>query len=328
MLPLSLGSLDHYTLIVDDAAAVATFHEQVLGFEPLRVLKINAGSVPPGQYDMINHVLKIPDTDDQVLVITEGLSEDSIFSRYLRAYGPGVHHVAYEVDDIEAALAFMRSRGVKTTSSEVLRDPLTGLRQIFLDRVHGGYFIELIERTSAADSGTFVDENMAALAQTMTSYLEQDQGREEPPMPEVCIARPRAAVVGFMLDPFNLPAWTAHRTIRSIGGRVVEVRMSGDVALEISEHPGTPEIHFVWSRAGGEFRVRLAVEKALRSGETRVRALIPHLPPERAARTLGVIETELAVLKRLLEGEPEPATPQQRALLDAYHLEIYQRPGL
>ena len=59
-LPLALGALDHYTLIVQDAAAVAAFHVEVLGFRPLRIQRVNAGSAPAGSHDMLNHVLELP----------------------------------------------------------------------------------------------------------------------------------------------------------------------------------------------------------------------------------------------------------------------------
>ena len=55
--PIELGEFDHYTLIVDDARAVAEFHVNVLGFRPARVQLVNAGSVPEGEYDMLNHIL-------------------------------------------------------------------------------------------------------------------------------------------------------------------------------------------------------------------------------------------------------------------------------
>ena len=45
-LPLKLGPLDHYTLIVEDARATARFHEEVLGFRPSRIQKVNAGTAP------------------------------------------------------------------------------------------------------------------------------------------------------------------------------------------------------------------------------------------------------------------------------------------
>lgn len=329
LLPLTLGPFDHYTLIVDDAAAVARFHCEVLGFEQLRIQKVNAGSAPAGEFDMLNYVLQTPGSSRRVVVITEGLNERSIFSRYLKAYGAGVHHVAYSIDYLDGAVETLRTCGVETTSAEVLVDPLTGLRQIFISREHGGYFIELIERTAVASAGTFTNDNMAALAQTMMSYLEEaPETRAEPVMPEVHISMPRNSIVKFLLDPFNLPLWTAHRTVRKVNTRVVEVRMYGDVGVEVAEHPHKPEVHFIWSKAGGEFRVRFAVEAVPGSYSTRVRALIPELPAERAARTLGVIEAELAMLKALFDGDPDIVTPEQRALVDDYHLEIYQRRGV
>ena len=137
--PLQLGELDHYTLIVRDAKAVADFHVEVLGFRPSRIQLVNAGAAPPGEHDMLNHVLWLPGSTEKVLVVTEGLTPDSIFSRYLEAYGAGVHHVAYAVDDIERSLEELRARGVGTTSDEILRDPVSGLRQT--RREHCGYFL-------------------------------------------------------------------------------------------------------------------------------------------------------------------------------------------
>jgi catechol 2,3-dioxygenase-like lactoylglutathione lyase family enzyme len=109
--PLDLTALDHYTLIVEDAAQVARFHCDVLGFKPLRIQEVNAGSVPDGQFDMLNHVLQIPGTRRRVMVVTEGLTEDSIFRRYMRETGPGVHHVAYEVDDLDGSLVALHGAG-------------------------------------------------------------------------------------------------------------------------------------------------------------------------------------------------------------------------
>ena len=99
--PIELGEFDHYTLIVEDAKAVAEFHINVLGFRPSKIQLVNAGSVPEGEYDMLNHILWLPGSREKVMVVTEGLTEDSIFYRYWWRYGSGVHHVAYTVDNIE-----------------------------------------------------------------------------------------------------------------------------------------------------------------------------------------------------------------------------------
>jgi methylmalonyl-CoA epimerase len=40
------------------------------------------------------------------------LTEDSDIGRFVASHGPGLHHLAYRVPDIEAALAQLRERGV------------------------------------------------------------------------------------------------------------------------------------------------------------------------------------------------------------------------
>jgi methylmalonyl-CoA/ethylmalonyl-CoA epimerase len=329
-LPLKLGPIDHYTLIVEDAAAVAKFHTDFLGFEPLRIQLVNAGSAPPGEHDMLNHVLQIPGTSRRVLVVTEGLTETSIFRRYLRAHGPGVHHVAYEVPDLDAALKTLRQEGIKTTSPEVLRDPLTGLRQIFLSREHGGYFIELIERTNQAASGNFTNDNMAGLARTMLSYLKDTSApvpgsRALPPSPRVTIQAPREAVVAFLLDPFNLPRWTGHRAIRRIDGVVVEVRLAGDLPVTIREQDEA--VLFRWSRGEQALEFALRVSSTEHAATT-VSAALPPLEGARLEHTARVIQTELELLGALLENRAHTFSAEGRALIDAYHLEVHQRAGL
>mgnify|MGYP001817635950 CR=1 FL=1 len=328
-LPLELRVLDHYTLIVEDAAAVAHFHTEVLGFKPLRIQEVNTGSVAEGQFDMLNHVLQIPGTHKRVLVITEGLTEDSIFRRYLREYGPGVHHLAYEVQDLDGSLATLQAAGFHTTSNSVLKDPLTGLRQVFIDRRHAGYFVELIERTETADSGVFTHDNMAALARTMIQYLSAGDEPDTACDPRVSIAVDAGRLLDFLADPARLGQWTGHRNMRFIDDRWVELRMRGDIpfAIAIQEcGAGCHEVRFRWSLPGESMEVVLLVTDA--AGHCDIEARLPALEPARLARTRQLINTELAILAAILEGREHEISAPQRELVDAAHLEIYQRPGL
>ena len=131
-----IGELDHYTLIVEDAEVVADFHQRMLGFELVEVRPLNTGSAPAGSMDMLNYILRFPDDSGRTLVITEGLTENSVFRRHLKAHGPGIHHVAYRVDDIEEAVAFLKDSGAKLLSDEPVLDMRSGLRQIFLRCTH------------------------------------------------------------------------------------------------------------------------------------------------------------------------------------------------
>lgn len=168
---LNLGHLDHYTMIVQDALKVAEFHVHTLGFSFQYERLINTGTVPEGQYDMMNYVLGLPSNPEAVCVVTQGLNESTVFDKLLRLYGEGIHHVAYTVDDIHQALQTCLENRIELTSKEVITDPVRNLKQIFIARKHAGYFIELIERSAVTPSGEFTEKNMKDLAQSMQNYV-------------------------------------------------------------------------------------------------------------------------------------------------------------
>ena len=63
---------------------------------------------------------------------------DSPVGRFLASRGPGMHHVAYAVDDVEAALAALSEAGAQLID-ETPREGLFGLEVAFVhpDAVHG-----------------------------------------------------------------------------------------------------------------------------------------------------------------------------------------------
>jgi methylmalonyl-CoA epimerase len=65
-------------------------------------------------------------------------TEDSPVSRFLASRGPGMHHVAYAVDDVEAALEALAREGAELID-EAPRTGLFGLEVAFVhpDAVHG-----------------------------------------------------------------------------------------------------------------------------------------------------------------------------------------------
>lgn len=64
--------------------------------------------------------------------------DDTPVGRFLRSHGPGMHHVAYEVDDVGAALADLAQSGAELID-HVPRRGLFGLEVAFVhpDAVHG-----------------------------------------------------------------------------------------------------------------------------------------------------------------------------------------------
>ncbi len=67
---------------------------------------------------------------------------------YLREHGPGIQHVAFEVEDLEAALSELAERGVKPLGQAPLPGA-GGTRIAFLEpQAFGGILVELCEPVS------------------------------------------------------------------------------------------------------------------------------------------------------------------------------------
>ena len=66
------------------------------------------------------------------------LGEETPVGKFLAKRGPGMHHVAYEVDDIRAALAHLSDEGAELID-ETPRRGMFGLEVAFVhpDSVHG-----------------------------------------------------------------------------------------------------------------------------------------------------------------------------------------------
>jgi methylmalonyl-CoA/ethylmalonyl-CoA epimerase len=74
------------------------------------------------------------------------LEDDTPVGRFLANRGPGMHHVAYEVDDVGAALGELASKGAELIDARPRRG-LFGLEVAFVhpDSVHG-VLAEIVSR--------------------------------------------------------------------------------------------------------------------------------------------------------------------------------------
>ena len=95
--------LDHLGIAVSDLPASLAFFRDTLGLrveisEEIASQKVRAHFLSVGQ---------------STLELLEATAADSPIAKYLETRGPGLHHVALRVDDIEAALAHLKARGIR-----------------------------------------------------------------------------------------------------------------------------------------------------------------------------------------------------------------------
>ncbi|MGH9365481.1 MAG: VOC family protein, partial [Thermoanaerobaculia bacterium] len=79
--------------------------------------------------------------------LLEPISPESPVGRFLHKRGPGIHHVCFGVDDIDAALADLAARGYRLIHRQAVAGA-GGKRVAFLHpEAGGGVLIELAEKS-------------------------------------------------------------------------------------------------------------------------------------------------------------------------------------
>ena len=79
--------------------------------------------------------------------LVEPMSEDSPVSRFLQTCGGGLHHVCYEIEDIEAVLANLRARGALITKQPLPAVAFAG-RRIAWVITPEKLLVELLEKSA------------------------------------------------------------------------------------------------------------------------------------------------------------------------------------
>jgi methylmalonyl-CoA/ethylmalonyl-CoA epimerase len=127
--------IDHVGIAVADLDAAIALHEQTYGMRAAHRETLEEQGVEAVLFDVgENHV-----------ELLRPLGDDTPVGRFLAKRGPGLHHVAYQVDDIAAALAQLREDGVRMIDT-VPRTGIRGSRVAFLHpSASGSVLTELVE---------------------------------------------------------------------------------------------------------------------------------------------------------------------------------------
>jgi methylmalonyl-CoA epimerase len=85
------------------------------------------------------------DVGENHVELLRPLGPDTPVGKFLAKRGPGLHHVAYQVADIDAALAQLKARGLRLIDEQ----PRVGIRNSRVAFVHpassGGVLTEIVE---------------------------------------------------------------------------------------------------------------------------------------------------------------------------------------
>jgi methylmalonyl-CoA/ethylmalonyl-CoA epimerase len=130
-----LGRIDHIGVATDDLEGAITLYEKTLGMPLAHRETVESQGVEA----------VLLDVGDGHVELLRPLGDDTPVGKYLAKKGPGLHHVAYAVDDIDATLSQLKESGVELIDQE----PRAGIRDSRVAFVHpkatGGVLTEIVE---------------------------------------------------------------------------------------------------------------------------------------------------------------------------------------
>lgn len=129
------GSIDHIGVAVADLDAAIALHRDAYGMALVHRETIEGQGVDAALLDV----------GESHVELLAPLGEDTPVGRFLAGRGPGLHHVAYRVDDVAATLDALRAAGLRLID-EAPRTGIRGSRVAFLHpSASGGVLTELVQ---------------------------------------------------------------------------------------------------------------------------------------------------------------------------------------
>ncbi|MDQ3729831.1 MAG: methylmalonyl-CoA epimerase [Actinomycetota bacterium] len=129
------GLIDHIGVATDDLEASLALYEKSMEMPVAHRETVEEQGVEA----------VLLDVGDCHVELLSPLGPDTPVGKFLERKGPGLHHVAYRVEDIDATLSELADAGLELIDSE----PRTGIRESRVAFLHprstGGVLTEIVE---------------------------------------------------------------------------------------------------------------------------------------------------------------------------------------
>lgn len=130
-----IKKIDHVAIVVPDIENALGFWRDALGLELSHVEEVQ---------EQETLVAFLPTGGSEVELV-QPTSDSSGMARYMLKRGPGMHHICFEVENIEEILAHLKDKGVQLINEE----PTVGAGGKKIAFIHpkstGGVLVELYE---------------------------------------------------------------------------------------------------------------------------------------------------------------------------------------
>ncbi len=130
-----LSVIDHVGIAVEDIDSALALYRTALGMQLVHRETVAEQGVDAALLDV----------GDGHVELLQPLGPETAVGKFLARRGPGLHHVAYRVDDIDAALTALAAAGLRLID-ETPRIGIRGSRVAFLHPAStGGVLTEIVQ---------------------------------------------------------------------------------------------------------------------------------------------------------------------------------------
>jgi len=140
--PHLFTAIDHVGVAVTDLDAAIAFHRDTFGMQLVHE-EVNE------EQGVREAMMAVGDSGSCVQLLAP-LTPESTIATFLDRRGPGIQQVAYRVEDVEAAAAVLRARGLRLLYDSARRGT-SGSRVNFIHpKDAGGVLVELVQPAGGA----------------------------------------------------------------------------------------------------------------------------------------------------------------------------------
>ncbi|MFC1683640.1 methylmalonyl-CoA epimerase [Candidatus Zixiibacteriota bacterium] len=130
-----LKKLEHIGIAVADLDAAVGMYRDALGLEPDQVLEVPERGMKIAFFTI----------GEIQLELLASSRQGSDIGNFLEKRGPGMHHLAFLVDDVAAALENLKEKGVRLIDEEPKRGGRGNKIAFLHPKATGGVLVELCE---------------------------------------------------------------------------------------------------------------------------------------------------------------------------------------
>jgi methylmalonyl-CoA/ethylmalonyl-CoA epimerase len=141
--PSLFTKVDHVGIAVPDLDAAIAFYADTFGI-------VSVHEETNEEQGVREAMLAVGDGTTRIQLLAP-LNEDSTIAKFIDRNGPGVQQLAYTVDDIEAAAADLRGKGLRLIYDTARRGTSNSLVNFIHPKDAGGVLIELVQPGRTTD---------------------------------------------------------------------------------------------------------------------------------------------------------------------------------